>query len=60
VYAAIMLIGVIGLTCDLALGAIGRVLFPWKREVKPSSLFARLRGKRKSIAPPAMAEGAGA
>jgi NitT/TauT family transport system permease protein len=58
VYAAIMLIGVIGLSCDLALGAIGRVLFPWKREVKPTSLFARLRRKRRSVAPPALAEGA--
>jgi hypothetical protein len=56
VYAAIMLIGVVGLSCDLVLGAIGRVLFPWKRELKPSSLFARLRAKRRSIAPNALAE----
>lgn len=57
VYAAIILIGIIGLSCDLALAAIGRVLFPWKRETKPSSLFARLRSRRKSIAPEALAQG---
>lgn len=58
VYAAIILIGIIGLSCDLVLGSIGRVLFPWKRESKPTSLFARLRSKRRSIAPEPLAEGA--
>lgn len=59
VYAAIMLIGIIGLSCDLILAALGRVLFPWKREVKPASLFARLRARRKAIAPGALPQGAG-
>jgi len=58
VYAAIILIGIIGLSCDLVLGSIGRVLFPWKREIRPTSLFARLRSKRSSIAPPPVTEGA--
>jgi len=57
VYAAIILIGIIGLSCDLVLGAIGRVLFPWKRESNPSSLFARLRARRKSLAPEALTAG---
>ena len=32
VYAAIMMIGIIGLTTDMALAWLGRVLFPWKRK----------------------------
>ncbi|MGB8166261.1 MAG: ABC transporter permease [Chthoniobacteraceae bacterium] len=31
VYAVIFMIGIIGLTCDLTLAAIGKVIFPWKR-----------------------------
>ena len=31
VYAAIAMIGVIGFTTDLALAALGKVIFPWKR-----------------------------
>jgi NitT/TauT family transport system permease protein len=32
VYAAIMMIGIIGLTTDMALAWLGKLLFPWKRE----------------------------
>lgn len=31
VYAAIFMIGIIGLTSDMLLAAIGKVIFPWKR-----------------------------
>jgi NitT/TauT family transport system permease protein len=31
VYAAIIMIGIIGLTCDMAFAWLGTVLFPWKR-----------------------------
>ncbi len=37
VYAAILIIGFIGLTTDMALGFIGRRLFPWK-DNRPSRL----------------------
>jgi NitT/TauT family transport system permease protein len=32
VYAAIMMIGIIGLTTDMALAWLGKALFPWKRK----------------------------
>jgi NitT/TauT family transport system permease protein len=32
VYAAIMMIGIIGLATDMALAWLGKLLFPWKRE----------------------------
>jgi NitT/TauT family transport system permease protein len=35
VYAAILIIGVIGLTTDLLLARLGRRLFPWQRTVTP-------------------------
>jgi NitT/TauT family transport system permease protein len=40
VYAAIFMIGIIGLSSDMVLAALGKVLFPWKR---------RTRGGRKSL-----------
>jgi NitT/TauT family transport system permease protein len=40
VYAAIAMIGIVGLSCDMALAWLGTVLFPWKRR--------RLRGKSSS------------
>ena len=43
VYAAIMMIGIIGLTTDMLLAWFGKVLFPWKRSgraVKQASLPA--------------------
>ena len=50
VYAAIMLIGIIGLTCDLILGQVGRVLFPWKRQAKARSSLSWLTPRRKAVA----------
>jgi NitT/TauT family transport system permease protein len=47
VYAAIVLLGLIGLSSDLALGLLGRVLFPWL----PQSRGRALRAKLRSIAP---------
>ena len=45
VYAAIMMIGIIGLTTDMLLAWFGKVLFPWKRRGRavkqaPLSVFA--------------------
>ena len=34
VYAAIMMIGIIGLTTDMALAWLGKALFPWKRAAR--------------------------
>jgi NitT/TauT family transport system permease protein len=34
VYAAIMMIGIIGLTTDMLLAWLGKVLFPWKRSAR--------------------------
>jgi NitT/TauT family transport system permease protein len=34
VYAAIMMIGIIGLTTDIALAWLGKALFPWKRAAR--------------------------
>ncbi len=34
VYAAIMMIGIIGLTTDMALAWLGKGLFPWKRKAR--------------------------
>jgi len=36
VYAAIMMIGILGLTTDLILARLGRRLFPWERELAKS------------------------
>jgi NitT/TauT family transport system permease protein len=43
VYAAIMLIGLIGLTSDMMLGRIGRALFPWQPEARGSVLRSMMR-----------------
>ncbi len=57
VYAAIFMIGVIGLTSDMVLAALGKVLFPWKRRAgggrwsvlewirEPGSLFIKQKPK---------------
>jgi NitT/TauT family transport system permease protein len=45
VYAAIMMIGIIGLSTDMALAWLGKALFPWKRKVrkrKPASALAEM------------------
>jgi len=47
VYAAIVLLGLIGLASDLVLAQLGRVLFPWLPESRGHALRARLR----SLAP---------
>ena len=44
VYAAIMLIGLIGLTSDVVLARLGRLLFPWRPESQRSVLLALIRG----------------
>ena len=44
VYAAIMLIGLIGLTSDMVLAWIGRALFPWQPEARRSALRTMVRG----------------
>jgi NitT/TauT family transport system permease protein len=66
VYAAIFMIGIIGLTSDMLLAAFGRVLFPWKRRGgngrwsllewmrEPGSLF--YKPKRKPVIAPAATE----
>ena len=49
VYAAIMMIGIIGFSTDLFLAWLGTVLFPWKRKTRTASgrasFWARLRPK---------------
>ncbi len=48
VYAAIIVIGVVGLVCDLFLAWIGHHLFPWETG---SSLFAKVRRRtRRALA----------
>ena len=52
VYAAIIMIGIIGLVTDLVLASLGRQLFPWMRTARRgwfSALVGALRGRR---APP--------
>ncbi len=56
VYAAIMLIGLIGLGSDLVLGRIGRHLFPWRAEAQGAGasnllrLFVPKRARRRAAA----------
>ncbi len=49
VYAAIMMIGIIGFSSDLFLAWLGRVLFPWKRQTRAAggrpSFWARFRSR---------------
>jgi NitT/TauT family transport system permease protein len=56
VYAAIMIIGVIGFSSDLLLRWIGSIVFPWKRRTgsssKTSSWFAWLLPKKPVPAVP--------
>jgi len=53
VYAAILIIGAIGLSSDLLLARLGRALFPWQRDHRSLLLFSRLRRRRDA---PAAAE----
>ena len=41
VYAAIAMIGIIGLTCDMLFAWLGTVLFPWKRRARKSARAAK-------------------
>jgi NitT/TauT family transport system permease protein len=43
VFAAIFIIGFIGLGCDLLLAKLGTVLFPWRGEKRGPSVFAKAR-----------------
>ncbi len=58
VYAAIILIGVIGLTSDIALARFGRVLFPWRAEARKSVFRAWFRERKAARAARAATEGA--
>jgi NitT/TauT family transport system permease protein len=55
VYAAIILIGIIGLSCDLVLAQVGRVIFLWRKETQRSALWALFRrsasAPRAAVAP---------
>jgi NitT/TauT family transport system permease protein len=51
VYAAIIIIGIIGFSSDMLLAVIGRVIFPWKRRTGPSSGKAGSRLLPKPAAP---------
>ena len=46
VFAAIFIIGAIGLVSDVMLARLGHVLFPWRSENRPSRLGAWLRRRR--------------
>jgi NitT/TauT family transport system permease protein len=46
VYAAIFIIGIIGLVSDVLLGQLGKELFPWRADAQRVSLLSRLRRKR--------------
>jgi NitT/TauT family transport system permease protein len=41
VYAAIIIIGIIGFTSDILLAWIGRIIFPWKRRISSDSANKR-------------------
>ncbi len=49
VMAAILLIGIVGITCDLALAWIGRRLFPWRKDAMPMRPFSR-RTTKEAVA----------
>lgn len=54
VYAAIVLIGIIGLSCDLLLAWLGGAIFPWRKQPKVRAPWlARLRRSTVPTAPPA-------
>jgi NitT/TauT family transport system permease protein len=58
VYAAIIIIGVIGLVSDLLLARLGRSLFPWRAEARKSSWRVWLRARRAERAARLAAEAA--
>ena len=50
VYAAIMMIGIIGLTTDMALAWLGKGLFPWKRKARARKSAATVSWWQSRIA----------
>jgi len=56
VYAAIGMIGIIGLSTDMFLAWLGGVLFPWKRKTRPAKrsqpLFPLFDKPKKLVLPP--------
>ncbi len=56
VYAAIAMIGVIGLTCDMLFAWLGTVLFPWKRRARKSARAAKPRAAVAALEPAAETE----
>jgi NitT/TauT family transport system permease protein len=50
VFAAILIIGVIGFTTDRVLDALGRRLFPWKQSDRPPGLLKALFASRRPTA----------
>lgn len=54
VYAAIIVIGVVGLACDVLLAWIGHHLFPWETG---SGLFAKLRRHARRVPRPEVSTG---
>jgi len=45
VMAAILLIGIVGVTCDLVLAWVGKRLFPWRKDAVSMRPFAKRRPK---------------
>ena len=45
VYAAIVIIGLIGFASDLVLARLGRVLFPWQRNASAPGLWSRWKSR---------------
>lgn len=50
VFAAILIIGIIGFTTDRVLDMIGRKIFPWQKSSSPSLLRVFLESRRKQSA----------
>jgi NitT/TauT family transport system permease protein len=48
VFAAIIMIGILGFTTDRVLDWLGRQLFPWQKSAKPGLLRAVLSGRKRS------------
>ncbi len=53
VYAAIIIIGLIGFASDLVLAQLGKVLFPWQRSAGAPGLWARWKSRVVEPAVPA-------
>ena len=51
VYAAIAMIGIIGLSSDMFLAWLGTVLFPWKRRTRSASRSRKRKGSGRTCSP---------